>query len=136
VVRTALAAGAHHEMSSWVDVEIVRLLKAAGHLPPDRLVIANGFKVGGMAYTDDLIRLKASHDPLIPVIEGLDELPPLIESGLPFDVGLRQKSYGQHRTLAEMDAADSRFGLPSAQLWPAAEAIAAGPTCASRSTTP
>ncbi|MBU1878983.1 MAG: arginine decarboxylase, partial [Chloroflexi bacterium] len=127
VVRTALGAGAHHEMSSWVDVEIVRLLKAAGHLPPDRLVIANGFKVGGMAYTDDLIRLKSIHDPLIPVVEDLAELPPLVESGLPFDVGLRQKSYGQHQTLAEMDAADSRFGLPSAQLWQAAEAIAAAP---------
>ena len=44
VVRTTLGAGAHHEMSSTVDVEIVRLLKATGHLPPDRTLICNGFK--------------------------------------------------------------------------------------------
>ena len=127
VVRTALGAGAHYEMSSWIDVEIVQLLKAAGHLPPERMVIANGFKVAGMAYTDSLVRLKARHDNLIPVVEDRAELPPLIESGLPFDVGLRQKSYGHHQTGEEMEAANSRFGMKLADLWQAAEAIAAAP---------
>ena len=44
IVRTTLNAGAHHEMSSYVDVEIVRLMVERGHLPPDRTVLANGFK--------------------------------------------------------------------------------------------
>jgi arginine decarboxylase len=87
VVRTALGAGAHYEMSSRVDVEIVRLMKAVGRLPPERMVIANGFKAAGMAYADNLVRLKSAHDNLIPVVEALTELPPLIGSGLQFDVG-------------------------------------------------
>jgi arginine decarboxylase len=127
VVRTALEAGAHYEMSSRVDVEIVRLMRAAGHLPPQRMVIANGFKAAGMAYADNLVRLKSVHGNLISVLEDLTELPSLIESGLPFDVGLRQKSYGHHQTEAEMEAANSRFGLNLADLWQAADEIAAAP---------
>ncbi len=127
VVRTALHAGAHHEMSSWVDVQVVRLMKAAGHLTPERMVIANGFKPSGFKYAHSLIALKSEHDNLIPVIEDLTELPALIQSGLQFDVGLRQKSYGHHHTEAEMDAANSRFGLKMADVWQAADAIAAAP---------
>lgn len=44
VVRTALDAGAHYETSSAVDVEIARLMIAADHLPPERMVIHNGFR--------------------------------------------------------------------------------------------
>jgi arginine decarboxylase len=127
VVRTALVAGAHYEMSSAVDADIVRLFKAAGHLPPERMVIANGFKPAGTAYANNLVRLKSAHDNLIPVVENLAELPPLIESGLRFDVGLRQKSYGLHQAGGEMEALNSRFGLQLADLWQGAEAIAAAP---------
>jgi arginine decarboxylase len=127
VVRTALEAGAHHEMSSRVDVEVVRLMKAAGHLPPERMVIANGFKPSGTKYADGLLSLKSIHDNLIPVVEDLTELPALIESGLQFDVGLRQKSYGHHQTEEEMEQANSRFGLNLADLWQAAEVIASAP---------
>ncbi len=127
VVRTALAAGAHHEMSSEVDVDIAALMQETGRLPPERWVIANGFKPAGSAYAASLLAFKQRHDRLIPVVEDLSELPPLVESGLPFEVGLRQKCYGRHYTAAQMDAADSRFGLPVADLERAAETIAAAP---------
>jgi arginine decarboxylase len=127
VVRAALQAGAHYEMSSHADVEIARLMHLSGHLPAGRLVIANGFKPAGSAYAASLLQLKALHDNLIPIVEDLAELPPLLESGLSFEVGLRQKSYGTHQTEAEMEAANSRFGLKLADLWQAAEQIAAAP---------
>lgn len=127
VVRTALGAGAHYEMSSRVDVEIAHLMKIAGHLPPTRMVVANGFKPKGSEYAHSLIQFKSGHANLIPVIEDLTELPPFIGSGLPFEVGLRQKSYGHHQTEAEMETANSRFGLNMTGLWQAAELIAATP---------
>lgn len=127
VVRTALRAGANYEMSSTVDVAIARLMRSAGYLPAERLVIANGFKGPGTTYMEELISLKSVHEPVLPVVEDLTELAPLVESGLSFDVGLRQKSYGQHRTELEMDQANSRFGMKLSDLWQAAEAIAAAP---------
>jgi arginine decarboxylase len=127
VIRTALTAGTHYEMSSSVDLEIARLMQDAGHLPVDRIVIANGFKPAGTDYSESLIRLKSQHDSLIPVVEDLAELEPLIDSGLEFDVGLRQKSYGHHHDEAGMDAAHSRFGMNLADVWRAAERIASAP---------
>jgi len=127
VVRTVLSAGANYEMSSSVDVEIVRLMKEVGYLTPEQWVLANGFKATGSDYARRLIQFKTGHDRLIPVVEDLAELPPLIESGLSFEVGLRQKSYGRHRSEAEMEAANSRFGLNRSDLWQAAETIAAAP---------
>jgi arginine decarboxylase len=127
VVRTALDAGVHYEMSSTVDVEIARLMIAAGHLPPDQMVICNGFKPGGSDYADNIVRLKREHDGVIPVIEGLGELPPLADSGLFFEIGLRQKSYGPHHGLDEMDGVNSRFGMSLADIHKAADIIAAAP---------
>ena len=127
VIRTTLGAGAHHEMSSTVDVEIARLMIARGLLPPDRMIICNGFKAAGMEYAANIIRLKSEHDNLIPVVEDLSELPPLIESGLPFDVGLRQKSYGSHQDENEMDSFNSRFGLDVESMWKAADYVSAAP---------
>lgn len=127
VIRTTLTAGVHHEMSSSVDVDIARLMLQRGLLKPEQMVISNGFKPAGSDYADNLVRFKQEHDNLIPVIEDMSELAPFIESGLPFDVGLRQKSYGSHATETEMDAADSRFGLDLVNLWKAADYIAAAP---------
>lgn len=127
VVRTTLGAGAHHEMSSTVDTDIARQMIRRGLLPADRLVICNGFKTPGSAYMDNILRLRAEHEPVIPVIEELAELVPLLGSGLSFDVGLRQKTYGHNRTRAEMEAVNSRFGLDLAQMWHAAEYVAAAP---------
>ncbi len=132
VVRTTLGAGAHHEMSGTVDVEVARLMITAGHLTPERMVICNGFKATGTDYADNIIRLKREHDKagyhrIIPVVEDFGELPPLIDSGLHFEVGLRQKSYGHHQDLAEMDAHNCRFGMNVDGIWKAAEAVAAAP---------
>ncbi|HEX6386248.1 MAG TPA: arginine decarboxylase [Anaerolineae bacterium] len=127
VIRTTLAAGAHHEMSSTVDVDIARLMIERGLLPPDRLIIGNGFKSAGTAYADNIIQLRQEHENVIPVIENLGEIAPLLSSGYRFDVGLRQKSYGPNKTEAEMNAANSRFGLDVDDIWKAADYVAAAP---------
>jgi arginine decarboxylase len=127
VIRTTLSAGAHHEMSATADVAIARIMRRRGLLPPERMVICNGFKPSGSAYAASIVRFKNDHPNLIPVIEDFAEIPDLLHSGLPFDVGLRAKSYGHNSSLAEMDAANSRFGLDSKNLWKAAESIAAAP---------
>src|SRR5690606_28986103 len=121
VIRTTLSAGAHHEMSSAVDVEIALEMIRRGLLTPDRMIVCNGFKPAGSSYAVNLIRLRAKHEQVIPVVEDLGELAPLIESNLPFTVGLRQKAYGPHASEAEMDAAYSRFGLDMDDLWKAAD---------------
>jgi arginine decarboxylase len=123
VVRTALRAGVQYEISSTMDVEIIRLMKAAGHLPSDRMIICNGFKAAGTHYAENIIRLRGEHENVIPVIEDLSELPPLLESGLAFDVGLRQKCYGPHEDRTEMERANSRFGMKLEDILTAAERV-------------
>jgi len=127
IIRTTLGAGANHEMSSTVDVEIARIMKGRGLLPDDRMVICNGFKSAGMAYADNIVRFRDEHPTLIPVVEDMLELPPLIASGKQFEVGLRQKSYGPHADEAEMNLYNSRFGLAVEDMWKAADYVAAAP---------
>jgi arginine decarboxylase len=127
VVRTTLSAGAHHEMSSTVDVDIARLMIKRGLLTPDRFVICNGFKAAGTLYADNILRLKTEHEKLIPVVEDLSEIAPLLNSGQQFEIGLRQKTYGHHTSIEEMDAANSRFGLDLDNIWKAADYISAAP---------
>ncbi|RMD52099.1 MAG: arginine decarboxylase [Candidatus Thermofonsia bacterium] len=127
VIRTTLGAGTHHEMSSTVDVDIARIMIRAGLLTPDRMIICNGFKPAGSSYAANIIQLKQEHANLIPVVEDMAELPPLLNSSHPFDVGLRLKSYGHNETEAEMAAVNSRFGLDINQIWKAADYIAAAP---------
>ncbi len=127
VVRTTLDAGAHHEMSSTVDVSIARIMIRRGLLPAERLVICNGFKSPGSAYMGNIIRLRDEHENIIPVLENLDELAPLIESDKSFAVGLRQKTYGPNLTTEAMEAANSRFGLNLEHVWKAAAGIDAAP---------
>ncbi len=127
VIRTTLSSGAHHEMSSTVDVNIARIMMRRGLLTPDKYIICNGFKPAGSSYANNLIQLRAIHDKIIPVIEDLSELSPLLESDLSFDVGLRFKTYGHHTTIEQVEAANSRFGLDLANLWQAADTIAAAP---------
>ena len=132
VIRTTLRAGANHEMSSTVDVDIAQLMIQRGLLTPERLVIANGFKPAGSHYALNLLRLKQQHSNLIPVIEDLGELATFIESDLTFEMGLRQKSYGSHASEAEMNEANSRFGLDLDNLWKAASYIEAAPNLSLR----
>lgn len=130
VIRTTLGVGAHHEMSSVIDVTIALLMIERGLLPPERMVICNGFKPIGTEYADSILNLKRVHDRLIPVVEDLAELPALLSSGLSFEVGLRHKTYGPHGDAAEMDQYDSRFGLDNETLWKAASYVAAAPDLA------
>lgn len=127
VIRTTLGAGAHHEMSSTVDVDIARLMVQRGLLQPDKMVICNGFKPAGSLYSNNILRLKDDHAHTIPVIEDLGEIAPLLTSGKRFDVGLRQKSYGHNSSEAEMEAANSRFGLNLDGIWRAADYLSAAP---------
>lgn len=127
VIRTTLGAGAHHEMSSTVDVDIARLMIQAGRLAPDRMILCNGFKPAGSLYADNIVRLRSQHKNLIPIIEDLSEISPLLASPHSFNVGLRQKSYGHNTTRAEMENANSRFGMDIDTTWKAASYIAAAP---------
>ncbi len=127
VIRTTLSAGAHHEMSSTIDVDIARHMLQSGQLTSDCMIICNGFKPAGSHYMTNILRLRHEHEQLIPVIEDLSEITPLITSGYSFDVGLRQKSYGPNTSEAEMEAANSRFGMDLETLWKAAEYVAAAP---------
>lgn len=127
VIRTTLSTGANHEMSSTVDVDIARMMIKRGLLTPDRLIVCNGFKGPNSQYAANLLQLRLMHENLIPVIEDLGEIALFLSSGTPFDVGLRQKSYGHNETLAEIDRANSRFGLNTDDMWKAAAYIAAAP---------
>jgi len=128
VVRTALQAGTHYEMSSTVDIDIARSFKRRGVLADDKYVICNGFKPNGSVYAGNIIRLREEHEKVLPVIEDLTEIGSFERSEHTFEVGLRQKSYGDNATtLEEMDNCNSRFGLNSDGLWQAAESIAAAP---------
>ena len=128
VIRTTLASGAHHEMSSTIDVEIARQMSRSGQLDPEKMVICNGFKAYGSHYADNIVELKHyDHANVIPIIEDLSEIPTLIASKMPFEVGIRQKSYGNHTDVYEMDAANSRFGMSSEDMFRAADYIEASP---------
>lgn len=127
VIRTTLSAGSHHEMSSTIDVDIARLMIAQGLLPADRLIFCNGFKPEGSDYIKNIIQLRQQHEHVIPIIEDMSEIAPLLASGLNFDVGLRIKSYGPNTSTDEMASANSRFGLDLDDVWKAASYIQSAP---------
>ncbi|MCY3931134.1 MAG: arginine decarboxylase [Acidobacteria bacterium] len=111
IVRSTLTAGAHHEMSSDVDVEIARRMMRTGLLPRDRLVLANGFKGSGSAYARNLLELRREHPRVVPILEDVSELGSFAGRGVEFDFGIR------FRRLREADGAgdrDSRFGIDAA----------------------
>lgn len=122
IVRSTLAAGAHHEMSSNVDVEIVRRMIRCGRLTADRMVLANGFKGPGSDYARNLAALRNEHRRLIPVLEDASELSTFANDGQSFDLGIRLRrpkekadSGGWPDSTAPADD-DSRFGLDVAEV--------------------
>lgn len=119
IVRSTLTAGAHHEMSSDVDVEIVRRMIRAGLLPEDRMVIANGFKGPGSAYARNLLALRGEHPRVVPVLEDASELRGFAGRGVEFDFGIRCK---RPREADGAGDRDSRFGVDAAEV----ERLAAG----------
>ena len=128
VTRTALEAGAHYETSSAADVAIVQHLLARGIMPPDRLCINNGFKLPGSDYSQKIIELRATgYENIIPVIDTIDEVDALIDSGLTFKVGLRQKIDQFARDIDGIARSDIRFGMGSSAMRAAAQKIAEAP---------
>jgi len=127
IIRTTLGAGANHEMSSTVDTDIARIMIHRGLLPPERLIVCNGFKSPGSTYSANIIQLRNEHKNIIPILENMDEIAPFLESGYQFDMGIRQKSYGSNHTLEEMNTANSRFGFDIDAVWKVADYIATAP---------
>jgi len=128
VTRTAVGAGAHLEMSSSVDVDIARYLATRGYLKPEQMIICNGFKGPGSLYAGKIIALKREvHANVIPVLEDLPEIGPFAESGLSFEVGLRQKIDPHVRSVADVDRSHIRFGMKTDDLFEAARRIEAHP---------
>lgn len=110
VVRHALLAGAHHETSSTYDVDIARLLWRRGVLPPDRLVLNNGFKVP--SYADNIMCLRREgYQRVLPVFDDPAEVTAFAGLELPTMVGLRQRIDGGVTTHAALERVDSRFGM-------------------------
>lgn len=125
VTRTAVSAGAHYETSSAADVLIVQNGLHQGWLPRDRMVINNGFKPPSSDYMRLIIQLRASgFENVIPVIEDLDEIQPLVESGYAFKVGLRLKIDKYARDKTGIATANNRFGMDIPTLHEAARRIA------------
>ncbi len=112
IVRSTLGAGAHHEMSSDVDVEIARRMIRAGLLPPDRFVLANGFKGPGSAYARNLVALRTEHRLVIPILEDAAELDAFTGGGVEFEFGIRLKRPTEEGCVADRD---SRFGVDAAE---------------------
>ena len=112
IVRSTLGAGAHHEMSSDVDVEIARRTIRAGQLPPGRIVLANGFKGPGSAYARNLVALRAEHPRMIPILEDAAELDAFTGGGVEFEFGIRLKRPREEGGGADRD---SRFGVDAAE---------------------
>ncbi|MGD8604413.1 MAG: hypothetical protein PVF49_07565 [Anaerolineales bacterium] len=123
VVRTALETGIDYEMSSWMDVEILKVQIAQGRLKPEQRVLCNGFKYPDSEYLRNIVEIKHEHDQIVPILEDLEELGALIDSRVPFQLGLRQKCYGSHYSQDDMNAANSRFGMSVEDIFKAADRI-------------
>lgn len=131
VVRHALLAGAHQETSSTYDVDIARLLWRAGVLPPDRLVICNGFKVP--SYADNIKALRREgYVNVLPVLDSPAEVDAFATLELPLMVGLRQRIEAGVTTRAALDRVESRFGMGFDELAAQADRLAGLPHLAFR----
>ena len=127
VIRHAILAGAHLETSSSYDIDIARLLWRAGVLPPDRLVICNGFKILP-SYADNIKALRREgYANVVPVFDSPDEIALFGAGELPMVVGLRQRIEKGVVTLAQLEGVESRFGMGFAELQAQADRLAATP---------
>src|SRR5579859_6515015 len=91
VARTLLQMGAAQECSSSFDVDLIRHAAAAGWLDQNRAIFANGFKIP--SYMNNLLRLRSEgFRHIVPILDDLDEIEPLADSGMTFEVGLRQRT--------------------------------------------
>jgi arginine decarboxylase len=127
VVRTALQTGVHFEISSYIDVDLIKIMLSRGYLTSQQMIICNGFKPTGSLYAHHILELQRLHGNVIPIVDDLAELPFLVNSGQSFEVGLRQKSYGRHNDIAEMNDVNSQFGMQLTDIARAASQIADTP---------
>ncbi|MBN2085901.1 MAG: hypothetical protein JW748_11835 [Anaerolineales bacterium] len=127
VVRAALQTGAHFEISTYPDVDLIRIMIARGYVTSRQMILCNGFKPSGSPYAERILALQKAHGNVIPVIDSLAELPFLEYSGQAFEVGLRQKSYGRHDDMAEMNEVNSQFGMQLTDVARAAARIEEAP---------
>src|SRR5579859_792364 len=105
VARTLLQMGAAQECSSSFDVDLIRHATAAGWLDRDRPIFANGFKIP--SYMNNLLRLRSEgFQHIVPILDDFDEITPLAESGMTFDVGLRQRTPSKRVNRFGMTASD------------------------------
>ena len=126
VIRHALLGGAHYETSSSYDIDIARLLWRHGILPPERLIINNGFKIPSYAENIKALRREGYRN-VIPVFDGPEEIDAFAAFELPLAVGLRQRIDKGVTTLEQLDSVESRFGMGFAELRAQAARIAALP---------
>lgn len=89
VTEEVLAHGAHLEISSPFDLDIVDALQRSGHLQKSATVICNGFKT--QAYIDRITRLRdAGFIGILPILDNEQEFARLNATvRTPMDVGLR-----------------------------------------------
>jgi len=126
VIRHALLGGAHYETSSAYDIDIARLLWRHGILPPERLIINNGFKIPSYAARIKALR-REGYANVLPVFDGPEEIDAFADFELPLMVGLRQRIDKGVTTREQLDSAESRFGMGFAELATQAARIEALP---------
>ena len=126
VIRHALLGGAHYETSSSYDIDIARLLWRHGVLPPERLIINNGFKIASYAENIKALRREGFAN-IMPVFDGPEEIDAFAEFELPLLVGLRQRIDLGVTTREQLDSVESRFGMGFAELSEQANRIATLP---------
>ena len=126
VIRHALLGGAHYETSSSYDIDIARLLWRHGVLPPERLIINNGFKIASYAANIKALR-REGYANILPVFDGPEEVDAFAAFELPLLVGLRQRIDLGVTTREQLDSVESRFGMGFAELSAQAARIATLP---------
>lgn len=131
VIRHALLGGAHYETSSAYDLDIARLLWRHGVLPPERLIINNGFKIPSYAARIKALR-RDGYTNILPVFDGPEETDVFADFELPLLVGLRQRIDKGVTTRVQLDSVESRFGMGFTELLAEAERIAAMPNLSLR----
>ncbi len=126
LIRTALAAGAHYETSSPMDLQMARLHWKAGNLPSDRMILTNGFKTA--AYVQNIMQMRREgFKNIIPIIESAGEVAPFANSPFDFEVGLRLQVDRSILPYGDFSRVTSRFGVPRADIPAVAAKIAATP---------
>ena len=89
VLEEALKHDIHIETSSSFDIDIIRALKASGHVDENLHIVCNGYKLPG--YIDNITRLiNEGFDYVIPVLDNYDELNNLLQHvNKKINVGIR-----------------------------------------------